>query len=35
MAEMQKQADVDSQDDESVARQWVDDHAGQIDNRVG
>jgi glycine betaine/proline transport system substrate-binding protein len=35
MEEMQKQVDVDGEDVATVARQWVDGHAAQIDEWVG
>ena len=35
MEEMQKQVDVDGEDVGTVARQWVDEHATQIDEWVG
>ena len=35
MEEMQKQVDVDGEDVGTVARQWVDEHADQIDEWVG
>ena len=35
MEEMQKQVDVDGEDAAAVARQWVDEHADQIDGWVG
>ena len=35
MEEMQKQVDVDGEDVGTVARQWVDEHAAQIDEWVG
>jgi glycine betaine/proline transport system substrate-binding protein len=35
MEEMQKQVDVDGEDVATVARQWVDGHATQIDEWVG
>jgi glycine betaine/proline transport system substrate-binding protein len=35
MEEMQKQVDVDGEDVTAVARQWVDEHADQIDGWVG
>jgi glycine betaine/proline transport system substrate-binding protein len=35
MEAMQKQVDVDGDDVSTVARQWVDDHADQIDQWVG
>ena len=35
MEEMQKQVDVDGEDVAAVARQWVDEHAEQIDGWVG
>ena len=35
MEQMQKQVDVDGEDVTEVARQWVDDHADQIDEWVG
>lgn len=35
MEEMQKQVDVDGEDVAAVARQWVDEHADQIDGWVG
>src|SRR5919112_1064579 len=35
MEEMQKQVDVDGEDVATVARQWVDEHADQIDQWIG
>jgi glycine betaine/proline transport system substrate-binding protein len=35
MEAMQKQVDVDGEDVSTVARQWVDDHADQIDEWIG
>ncbi|SET60700.1 glycine betaine ABC transporter substrate-binding protein [Geodermatophilus poikilotrophus] len=35
MEQMQKQVDVDGEDVGTVARQWVDEHAAQIDEWVG
>jgi glycine betaine/proline transport system substrate-binding protein len=35
MEAMQKQVDVDGEDVSTVARQWVDDHADQIDQWIG
>ncbi|MGY1620833.1 glycine betaine ABC transporter substrate-binding protein [Geodermatophilus sp. SYSU D00965] len=35
MEVMQKQVDVDGEDVEAVARQWVDEHAGQIGEWIG
>jgi glycine betaine/proline transport system substrate-binding protein len=35
MEAMQKQVDVDGEDVATVARQWVDDHADQIDEWIG
>jgi glycine betaine/proline transport system substrate-binding protein len=32
---MLKQVDVDDEDVETVARRWIDDHAGQIEEWVG
>ena len=35
MEQMQKQVDVDGEDVATVARQWVDEHADQIDQWIG
>ena len=35
MEEMLKEVDVDDEDVDTVARRWIDDHAGQIEAWVG